>query len=417
MIKIPLNDILGKIKEKTAWSDQEVDRKLKQKMDQLAGLISKEGAAHIIANEQGIKLLEQTSGRLKIKNVLSGMRNVEIVGRVIDVYEVREFQKEDRSGKVGSFIVGDETSSVRVVLWGSQTDNILKLEKNMVVRIKGSYAKDNQGRKELHLGESGMIELNPADEVVGEVKQRRDFSRKPIKDLAGNENDVELMGTIVQCYDLKFFEVCPTCNKRARQLGENYMCEEHGQVTPVYSYVFNVFMDDGSGSIRIVFFRNQLQNLLKKTNEEIVGYRNFADKFENIKHELLGKIIKLRGKASVNEKFGRAEFIAQFVDPDPHPDEELARLKNEPIPPKMEVQTSEDIVMQESEDKENQEGAEEEDLVVETEEIRDNEIKDNGSGGNYSNNNSNKYTDNSNNSADDSSIEKIEEDLQGDNNQ
>src|SRR3989338_2862004 len=99
MIKIPLEDIKAKIL--ASWmSEADLQAKIKQKMDLLSGLISPEGACHIIANELGIKLIEQTNGKLKIKNVLNGMRNVEIVGKVSAISPIREFTVNSRQGKV-----------------------------------------------------------------------------------------------------------------------------------------------------------------------------------------------------------------------------------------------------------------------------------------------------------------------------
>ena len=50
MIQMPLQDIINKITEKAGITEEEVNEKIKQKLEQLSGLISKEGAAHIIAN-------------------------------------------------------------------------------------------------------------------------------------------------------------------------------------------------------------------------------------------------------------------------------------------------------------------------------------------------------------------------------
>ena len=69
MFKLPLPDIIQKIKIGSGISDEDINQKIDVKMQQLSGLISKEGAAHIVANELGIKLFEQTSGILKIKNI------------------------------------------------------------------------------------------------------------------------------------------------------------------------------------------------------------------------------------------------------------------------------------------------------------------------------------------------------------
>ena len=113
MLKIPYEDVIKKIKEQSGISDEELELKLKQKLEQLSGLISREGAAHIVANELGVKVFDQISGKMKIEKVLAGMRDVEILGKVVQVYEIREFHRKEGTGKVGSFIVGDETGAIR----------------------------------------------------------------------------------------------------------------------------------------------------------------------------------------------------------------------------------------------------------------------------------------------------------------
>ena len=68
MINIPLSDIKEKIAKEKGISEQEINTKIKAKLDQLSGLISEEGAAHIIANELGVELMP--SGIVKISEVV-----------------------------------------------------------------------------------------------------------------------------------------------------------------------------------------------------------------------------------------------------------------------------------------------------------------------------------------------------------
>src|SRR3989338_7421691 len=109
MIKLAYNDIISLLIEKTGLTKQVLEAKIQAKLDSLSVFISKEGAAHIIAHELGVKLFEQFTGQLKIKNILAGMRTVETLGKVLQVYEIREFKTDKREGKVGSFLLGDET--------------------------------------------------------------------------------------------------------------------------------------------------------------------------------------------------------------------------------------------------------------------------------------------------------------------
>jgi len=54
----------------------------------LAGLISQEGAAQIVAAELGINFDNE---KLKINELLPGMRKVNVVGKVINLFPVRTF--------------------------------------------------------------------------------------------------------------------------------------------------------------------------------------------------------------------------------------------------------------------------------------------------------------------------------------
>ena len=141
MINMPLSQIKEKIIKEGSLSEAELDTKIKEKMDKLSGLISEEGAAHIIANELGIKLFE-VSGKLQVQNILAGMSNVEVSGKVVKKYEVREFATEKRKGKVGSFLIADETGLIRVVLWNDQTDLFEKFNEGDVVRINNGPFRD-----------------------------------------------------------------------------------------------------------------------------------------------------------------------------------------------------------------------------------------------------------------------------------
>ena len=328
MLKIPYEEIVLKINEKTKMTTAEVEERIDKKLKQLSGLISKEGAAHIVANELGVKIFEPLSGKLQIKNILTGMRDVETVGKVLQVYETREFMRNDSMSKVASMLIGDETGTIRVVLWGSQADNAANLGQGFVVKILGGYVRDNSGRKEIHLNDKSQLILNPKGETINEIAvEAKRGSRKEIKELQENDNDIELLGTIVQAFDIKYYEICPRCGKRAKPSVDLYLCNDHGTVLPAYAYVMNAVLDDGTETIRCVFFRNQLERLLNLNQEQLLKFKSEPADFEAVKNNLLGTIVKLNGRANKNSMFNRLEFVVSGVDTNPNPEEELKRLQ------------------------------------------------------------------------------------------
>jgi len=186
--------------------------------------------------------------------------------------------------------------------------------------------RENQrGYKEVHLNDHSTVNLSPTEDVP-EVKDDKP-ERKMLKDLTESEEQVEVMGTVVQVFDPKFFEVCPQCSSRLKEVEGQWVCNEHNQTAPDYSYLVNVFLDDGTENMRLVLFRNQAERLLDKTKEQMLAYRTTPDTFEPIKTELLGEQFRLIGRAKRNTFFDRIEFIANQVYK-ANPEEEIARLQS-----------------------------------------------------------------------------------------
>ncbi len=328
MIKIPYEQIVERIGKETKISESEINGKIDSKMKQLSGLISKEGAAHIVANELGIKLFDTFTGKLQIKNILAGLRNVETVGKVLQTYELREFTTNDRQGKIASLVIGDETGTIRVVMWGDQADNIKNISKGTILKIIGSYVKDNNGTIELHLNDRSKLLINPEGETVKEIKQNN-TERKSINQLTENDSSVEILGTIVQIFEPRFFEICPQCSKRTKNVEGAFSCPEHNNIEPDYSYVLNLIVDDGTENIRTVFFRDSMEKLINLNKEKILVYKDNPEKFEDIKTELLGNIIKINGRVKKNLFFDRIEIVANDVFLNPDPEQEIKRLDDE----------------------------------------------------------------------------------------
>ena|SRR3989338_3834526 len=326
MYKIPLPELKEKILASKKITPRDLDTRIKEKINELAGLISEEGAAYIIANELGVELISEKA-KLKIKELYAGMRSVSTVGKVLRKYETREFSKDGRTGKVCSLMIGDETEAIRVVLWNDQVDFAGKVQEGDTLLLKNAYIKENRGGKELHLGKEGVLEINPSGETVNTVVSlRRDFERKNIGQLQDDENNVEVLGTVVQVFDPRFFKICSQCGKRTLESEGKFQCPEHGTVEPGVSYVLNAVLDDGTGTIRGVFWKNQILHLLGKEEPDMLYYQTNLSLFENVKNDLLGEIFKVQGRVKKNEMFGRLEFNVQLVEK-ANPQEELVRLE------------------------------------------------------------------------------------------
>ena len=302
MFKVGYEDIVEKISDKTGKSREEIEIKINEKLKQLNDLVSKEGAAHIIANELGVKIFDLEKKDFKIKELFSGARNIDLTGKILKKYEVREFKTERAEGKVTRVMLGDETGSVMIVIWDTNTiDSLTKYDEGQVVKIANGYVRENNGFKEVHLGKDSKIELSDEDIKVGEFKPQR--QRKKISELSVGEF-FEITGTIVQLFEPRFYNACPECNKKIEG-----KCEEHGDVVAKEVPIVNFFLDDGSDSIRVVAFRENAEKALGIDTETIK-----SKNFNEIRAEILGKQVAVNGKVVRNEMMDRKEMIANDIN-------------------------------------------------------------------------------------------------------
>jgi len=78
--------ILEKIASSAGLGKEEVERQIEAKRAKLAGLISKEGAAQVVASELGVSFDNE---QLKIDELLPSMRKVNTFGKIENVNSVQ----------------------------------------------------------------------------------------------------------------------------------------------------------------------------------------------------------------------------------------------------------------------------------------------------------------------------------------
>ncbi len=307
-----LSEIIKRISSESGKPEKEINALIEEKRDELSGLISEEGAAYIVAKELGVAIIKQES--LKISNIIPGMQNVDVLGKIIRITPVKEFKTEKASGRVANVTIGDETGTVRISLWNDEINALAGMELNDTIRVKGYVKEDNMGNAEVRLGRYGNIAKS--DEEISSIKQtQRAAERSSIGSLSEGSYK-EIRTPLLQIFEGNtFYEVCPECRGRVKlNEKDEFACEEHGEVEPAYGMIISGIADDGTGSIRIVFFNENAEKLL---GMNIVEAKKVFDRKKKISAVLeqitLGKELLLTGRARRNQLFERLEFIVNDV--------------------------------------------------------------------------------------------------------
>lgn len=307
--------ILEKIARISKIEKEELERRVEAKRAKLSGLISKEGAAQVIAAELGISFDNE---RLKIEELLPGMRKVNTLGKVINVSPVRAFKtKKGDDGKVVNLFIADETSNIKVVLWDTNHISLIETSKiieGTVVEISNAAMRDN----ELHLGSFSEIKIT--NQMLDRVKSDKAFVEKNISSLKIFDN-VKIRAFIVQSFEPKFFYICPNCKKKATQEGDGaFNCMEHGKIAAEKRALLNIILDDGTETIRTVAFQDNLAD---------IGLTNLENLEELIsqREKLLGKEMLFYGTVRNNKVFNTPEFIIEKTE-EINPDLLIQDLEN-----------------------------------------------------------------------------------------
>jgi replication factor A1 len=303
--------IVNEIRKKTSLTEEDINRKIIEKQQELSNLVSKEGAAYIIAKELGLDIFPKTKRRLEIKNILPKLRNLNLTARVVKVFDTREFKRKDKSGKVATVILGDSTGTIRMSLWDAQTEIAEKLKPEMPVEVFGAYTKENNiSGVEIRLGNKGGVKvLEETDIPPLEKMAKSESGRKNISDLKEGEMS-EIRAALVQLFETNvFYDICSVCETRVTKDGDKFKCNEHGEVEPKKTIVLSGVIDDGTGNIRAVFFRENALKLIGLTIDEALKRKDSF--FENL--DVLGKEFIMFGKVRKNSAFNRLEFVANDI--------------------------------------------------------------------------------------------------------
>ncbi len=301
-----MEDVVATVAAISGLDVETVKKKIADKKQEAAGMLSDHGAAYMVAKELGVSLFQRDE-RLHIANIVPGIKDIEIVGKIVRL-STRNFETDKAKGSVTSVILGDETGTIRLSLWNDEQDKLSAREGD-VIRVRG-YTKEGLYGNELRLGKFGTI--TKSSERI-DVRMARSYERTAIAELS-EHRFAEVRACVVKVFESNpFYEICPQCGGRVKGDG-TYTCDEHGDVEPAHAMVVSGIIDDGTENIRAVFFRDHAEAVLgialKEARDLFIRTMDVSKLYGNVQ---LGKEYILDGAVRNNILFNRLEFIVNGV--------------------------------------------------------------------------------------------------------
>jgi len=287
--------IIEKLSKASGLDRDEINRRVEAKRAKLSGLISREGSLQIIAAELGISFDNE---KLKINELLPGMRKVHLVGKVISLYPIRVFKtKNGDEGKVANMIVADETGNIKIVLWDTNHINLIEkgdVAEGTCIEVFSGSMRDN----EVHLG--SFSEFKISEDFIENVKTEKSLREKKISEFNLGDK-VKIRAFVVHGFDPRFFEANLETGKKVTE-------EELASGIPTEKRaIWNLVIDDGTESIRAVLFHENVQALgLKEYNDVNIMTQQ--------KENVFGKEVVFVGNVKMNSYFHTPELIVESVE-------------------------------------------------------------------------------------------------------
>ena len=277
------------------------------------------GRSRIIKTDAAMDLppLQEQAG-VKISDVKEDMQNLSISGRVIQMFP----QKPYSNGMMASLVLGDETGTTRAVLWNESSEIAKELKKGDPIMIRNAYSKAglNNG-VEVHVGKYSEIAVNQDLEFpsIEDIKKSL-IKEKSIAELENQESDIQIKGKIVDIDEGKrpIYMSCPNCSRSIQNSGFGWFCEQCNEdVEPKSNLLASFILEDETGSIRAICFRENAERILGMDMEEVMNIigetQDEQEPLRKAKESLSDKSVTVLGRVKYSEFSDQLEFIVDEV--------------------------------------------------------------------------------------------------------
>ena len=245
----------------------------------------------------------------KIEDLDEDEEDTVIVGRVIELNEIRNFDRDNGdTGSVRNIEIADDTGSIRVVLWDKDAN--MDLEMGQPLKLQNprlSLDMDNRlqatvsgGTTVLEPSEKELEELPSQDELMESI-----FVAKSIESLTEDDTNVHITATIKEVFpDKILLKKCPNCRESVEESEDEYICDNCGHTfdEPKYTLMIPTRVEDDTGEISVTFFGNLAEELIDMSQEEVVSLiEDEALGIEDKIEDLVNMTIEIIANVSFNE--------------------------------------------------------------------------------------------------------------------
>ncbi len=214
----------------------------------------------------------------EISEVEEFEENIYVVGRVFEVFDVRELERDDGSKySLRNIEIADNSQAIRVSLWGDNAKR--EFELGEPIKIQNPRVDIYNDQLTLNISGSSAIVKPSEDELMKlpsyEELREAIYAPKEIEAIEDNDVNVRVTGQLTDVVsDHLLLRKCPNCNNTISNdsFEDSVICDYCGEEIedPNVTIMIPTTLVDDTGEIGLTFFDNLVEELLEMPKDEIV---------------------------------------------------------------------------------------------------------------------------------------------------
>ena len=205
--------------------------------------------------------------------------NIFVVGRIFEVFDARELERDDGSKySLRNIEIADNSQAIRVSLWGENAKR--EFDEGEAIKIQNPRVDLYNDQLTLNVSESTAI-VKPSDEELMNLPSFEELKEaiyvpKEIEAIEDNDVNVRVTGTLQEVVSERLLiRKCPNCGNNVGDIeidGET-TCDFCGESfdEPRTTIMIPTTLVDDTGEIGLTFFDNLVEDLLEMPKDEIVN--------------------------------------------------------------------------------------------------------------------------------------------------
>jgi len=193
-----------KIADLSKKSKEEVQSLIQAKKDKFSGLLTDSGATFMVAKELGVELENSTEEETtKISSLKEGMNNIDVIARIKQIFQPREFDKNGRKGKLQNVILKDDTGEISATFWNKDVDKLTEqgIGRESCLKLSNCSVTSYNEKIQLNMAYNSSFALEECGEIPVAGRET-----KSISDLDSGMNDVSVNVIVKRVFPPKEFE-------------------------------------------------------------------------------------------------------------------------------------------------------------------------------------------------------------------